>query len=69
MAFAKHEILELLEITTFRTTALTKTKTMHALASDSELKQLMVADAEMSSKHLEELCGLLEQDAHEELTT
>jgi similar to spore coat protein len=66
MTYAKHEVLELLEIVNFRTTGLAKSGTMHRLAADNELQSLMQRDAELAARHLEELCPLLEQATHEE---
>ncbi|HZG16905.1 MAG TPA: hypothetical protein VE710_18095 [Candidatus Bathyarchaeia archaeon] len=59
MEYALHETLEVHEIAAFKALCLTKTKTMRALVSDEELKQLMELDAEMSTRHIEELKEIL----------
>ncbi|MNK62555.1 Spore coat protein F precursor [compost metagenome] len=57
--FALHETLELHEIAAFKTTCLTKSKTMRALVSDEGLKQILQQDIEIGSRQLEELSSLL----------
>lgn len=59
---AMHETLEMLEITTFKTVALTKSKTMQALISDDGLKEILQRDVETSTRHLEELASLLSRN-------
>ncbi len=61
--FALHETLEMLEITTFKTVALTKAKTMQALISDMELKAILQRDVDTSTRHLEELAAFLSRDS------
>jgi len=57
--FALHETLEVHELAACKTIGLTKAKTMKALVSDDVLKQLMQADVDMSTRHLEELRAIL----------
>lgn len=57
--YAGHETCELHEVTAFKSLCMTKSKTMAALASDPELQALLQADAEVSTRQLQELTGLL----------
>lgn len=57
--FALHETLELHEVCAFKTVCMTKSKTMQMLVSDSELKDLLQQDAQLSTRQLQELNGLL----------
>jgi hypothetical protein len=57
--FALHETLELHEMAAFKAVCLTKSKTMRILVSDPELTDLMNLDVELSTRHLQELDGLL----------
>ncbi|MBV2240948.1 hypothetical protein KQR57_14270 [Bacillus inaquosorum] len=41
MEYALHEVLEVQEMTAFKTLCLTKSKTMKALVSDPKLKAIM----------------------------
>lgn len=41
MEYALHEVLEVQEMTSFKTLCLTKSKTMKALVSDPKLKEIM----------------------------
>ncbi|WP_309119475.1 hypothetical protein [Paenibacillus sp.] len=59
--YALHETLEVHELAGARTVGLTKSKTMKALVSDDALKQLMQADVELSTRHLEELRDILKK--------
>ncbi|TLS52333.1 hypothetical protein FE782_10180 [Paenibacillus antri] len=59
--YALHETLEVHELAASRTVGLTKSKTMKALVSDDALKQLMQADVELSTRHLEELRDILKK--------
>ncbi|MBW5446314.1 hypothetical protein GE107_09610 [Cohnella sp. CFH 77786] len=59
--FGVHETMELHEVTTFKTVSLTKSKTMQVLVTDPELKELMREEAELCSRQLRELDGLLSQ--------
>lgn len=56
---ALHETLELHEITTFKNTCMTKSKTMQALVSDPVLKQILQQDVQLSTRQIQELNGLL----------
>lgn len=67
MAQALHETLEVHEIAAFKTISLTKAKTMQALVSDPELKQIMMQDVEISTRQLEELSAILSNASQQEL--
>jgi similar to spore coat protein len=53
--YALHETLEAHEIAAFKTVCMTKSKTMQALVSDPELKQIMQEDVQLSARQLQEL--------------
>ncbi|MDD9269109.1 hypothetical protein ACFPES_18855 [Paenibacillus sp. GCM10023248] len=55
MAYALHEKLEVHEIATFKTNGLTKAKTMNLLVSDPALKEILLADVQLSTRQLQEL--------------
>jgi hypothetical protein len=57
--YALHETLELHEIAAFKTVCMTKSKTMQALVSDSELTQILQQDVQLSTRQIQELSGLL----------
>ncbi|CAM3779641.1 hypothetical protein [Marinicrinis lubricantis] len=57
--YALHETVDLHEMAVFKTTSLTKSKTMQMLVSDPELKQLMQQDVKMTTRQLEEIQQLL----------
>lgn len=57
--FALHETLELHEVSAFKAVCLTKAKTMQGLVSDPELSHLLQEDAQLSTRQLQELDGLL----------
>lgn len=59
MSYALHEILEVHELTAFKTVCLTKSKTMQMLVSDPQLKALMQRDVELSTGHLLDFESLL----------
>ncbi|PMC38004.1 hypothetical protein CJ195_10455 [Bacillus sp. UMB0899] len=59
MDYALHEVLEVQEIAAFKTTCLTKSKTMRALVSDPELKEIMQQDISTSTRQLEEYSSIL----------
>jgi similar to spore coat protein len=59
MTFGLHETLELHEIATFKSLCMTKAKTMQALVSDNNLKQILQQDIQLSTRQLQELNGLL----------
>ncbi|MMZ60173.1 Spore coat protein F precursor [compost metagenome] len=67
MRYALHEVLEVHEITAFKTICLTKAKTMQMLVSDPQLKSLMQLDAERSTNHLQELSSILRKAKEQEL--
>ncbi|RNB87750.1 hypothetical protein EDM56_13010 [Brevibacillus fluminis] len=69
MEHALHEILEVHEITAFKTVCLTKTKTMQALVSDPALKQIMMQDLETSTRQLQELGAILSNAGQQELNS
>jgi similar to spore coat protein len=56
---ATHETMELLELLTFKTVCLTKSKTMQVLATDPVLKGIMQADVQKSIPAIEDLQKLL----------
>lgn len=57
--YALHETLDLHEVATFKALCMTKAKTMQILVTDPELKALMQADVELSTRQLTELQALL----------
>ena len=57
--YGVHETLDLHEIAAFKAVCLTKSKVMQLLVSDPDLKALMRQDVETSTRHLQELGGLL----------
>ncbi|MEC0258631.1 hypothetical protein PAEVO_16180 [Paenibacillus sp. GM2FR] len=57
--YALHEMLEVHEIAAFKTVCMTKSKTMQALVTDPELKQILQQDATLSQQQLQELGGVL----------
>ncbi|MEK5053864.1 hypothetical protein MHH96_10750 [Niallia sp. FSL K6-0212] len=59
MNYALHEVLEVHEISTFKTTCLTKSKTMRALVTDPQLKDIMQLDIDMSTRQLQEYASIL----------
>jgi len=59
MPKAVHETLELSELAVFKSTCLTKSKTMQVLVSDEQLKAILQQDVAKSTRHLQELQGLL----------
>lgn len=59
MDYALHEVLEVQEMAAFKTTCLTKSKTMRALVSDPELKEIMQQDISTSTRQLEEYSSIL----------
>lgn len=61
MVYAPHETLEVHEIAAFKSTCLTKAKTMHALLSDPALKAIFDQDIQTSTRQLQELGAILTQ--------
>ncbi|WP_026692009.1 hypothetical protein [Peribacillus kribbensis] len=59
MNYALHEVLEVHEMAVFKTTCLTKSKTMKALVTDETLKGIMQQDIDVSSKQLQEYASIL----------
>ncbi|MFV2050611.1 hypothetical protein ACEWK1_25005 [Metabacillus sp. YM-086] len=59
MDYALHEVLEVQEIASFKTNCLTKSKTMRALVSDQDLKDIMQQDITISSRQLDEYSSIL----------
>jgi similar to spore coat protein len=57
--YALHETLEVHEMAAFKTVCMTKSKTMQALVSDLELKQILQEDVQISTRQLQELGALL----------
>lgn len=66
MRYAPHEILEVMEMATFKTVCVTKSATMQILVSDPELKAIMREDASASARHLSELEVILSRAAEQE---
>lgn len=56
---AMHEMLEVHEMTAFKTLCMTKSKTMQILVTDPELKQILQQDVTLSQQQLQELSGVL----------
>jgi len=56
---ATHETMELLELLTFKTVCVTKSKTMQALVTDPALKSILQADVQKSVHAIEELQKIL----------
>lgn len=61
MPYALHETLEVHEIAAFKSTCLTKSKTMKGLVSDPKLKEILQADVDIGTRQLQELRELLNQ--------
>ncbi|MCP1160949.1 hypothetical protein [Bacillus infantis] len=59
MDYLSHEILEVQEIAAFKTLCLTKSKTMKALVTDPQLKQIMQKDVDASTIQLQEFSSVL----------
>ncbi|OZT11354.1 hypothetical protein CHN50_17455 [Priestia aryabhattai] len=59
MNYGLHEVLELQEVAAFKTTCLTKSKTMKALVSDPLLKDIMQQDIDVSTRQLQEYASIL----------
>ncbi|WP_067842748.1 hypothetical protein [Amphibacillus sediminis] len=59
MNYALHEVLEVQELTAFKTACLTKSKTMKALVSDQKLKDIMQQDVDLSTRQLQEFEAIL----------
>ncbi|MFF2158205.1 hypothetical protein ACFVVQ_23305 [Paenibacillus chitinolyticus] len=57
--YALHETLEVHEMAAFKTVCMTKSKTMQALVTDPELKQILQQDVQLSQQQLQELGGVL----------
>jgi len=57
--YALHEMLEVHEITAFKTVCMTKSKTMQALVTDPELLQILQQEVKLSQQQLQELGGVL----------
>ncbi|MFD2330803.1 hypothetical protein ACFSR7_16240 [Cohnella sp. GCM10020058] len=57
--YALHEMLEVHEIAAFKTVCMTKSKTMQALVTDPELKQILQQDVQISQQQLQALGGVL----------
>lgn len=57
--YALHEMLEVHEMTAFKTVCMTKSKTMQALVTDPELIQILQQDVQLSQQQLQELGEVL----------
>ncbi|MBM6617964.1 hypothetical protein [Bacillus suaedaesalsae] len=64
MDYALHEVLEVQEMTAFKTVCLTKSKTMKALVSDPQLKAIMQHDVDISTRQLQEFASILSNAKH-----
>ncbi|MGE9752407.1 hypothetical protein ACQP3R_05670 [Bacillus inaquosorum] len=65
MEYASHEMLEVQEMTAFKTLCLTKSKTMKALVSDPKLKAIMQQDVDITTRQLQEFASILSNAKHE----
>ncbi|MCY9000530.1 hypothetical protein MOE43_11335 [Bacillus spizizenii] len=65
MEYALHEVLEVQEMTAFKTLCLTKSKTMKALVSDPNLKEIMQQDVDTTTRQLQEFASILSNAKHE----
>ncbi|WP_338730627.1 hypothetical protein [Bacillus subtilis] len=65
MEYALHEVLEVQEMTSFKTLCLTKSKTMKALVSDTKLKEIMQQDVDITTRQLQEFASILSNAKHE----
>ncbi|CAN2249997.1 hypothetical protein [Bacillus vallismortis] len=65
MNYALHEVLEVQEMTAFKTLCLTKSKTMKALVSDPKLKKIMQQDVDTTTRQLQEFASILSKAKHE----
>jgi hypothetical protein len=59
MNYALHEVLEVHEMAAFKTTCLTKSKTMKGLVTDQQLKDIMQQDIDVSTRQLQEYASIL----------
>ena len=59
MNYTLHEVLEVQEMTAFKTLCLTKSKTMKGLVSDEELKNILQRDVDISTRQLQEFASIL----------
>lgn len=59
MTYGLHETLEVHEIASFKTNCMTKSKTMRALITDEDLRQIFEQDVQVSTRQLQELSALL----------
>jgi similar to spore coat protein len=57
--FGVHETLELHEISVFKTVCLTKSKSLQALVSDQDLKNILQQDVQTSTRQIQELQGFM----------
>ncbi len=65
MTSALHELLEIQEMASFKSLCLTKSKTMKALVSDPQLKEIMQQDVDTSTRQLQEFASILSDAKHE----
>lgn len=52
MDYVLHEVLEVQELAAFKTICLTKSKTMRALVTDPQLKEMMLRDVDISKHYV-----------------
>lgn len=64
MTSALHELLEIQEMASFKSLCLTKSKTMKALVSDPQLKEIMQQDVDTSTRQLQEFASILSDAQH-----
>lgn len=64
MSYMLHEVLEVHEIAAFKTVTLTKAKTMKGLVTDQRLKDILQAEVDVSTRHLQELSDILTIASH-----
>jgi similar to spore coat protein len=57
--YTPHETFEVHEMAAFKTVCLTKSKTMQLLVADKDLKNILQQDAQISTRQLQELNGIL----------
>lgn len=67
MEYALHETLEVHEMAAFKTLCITKSKTMRALVSDQQLKDILQQDVDLSTRQLQELAAILTKAAQQEM--
>ncbi|QHA93106.1 hypothetical protein [Bacillus sp. N1-1] len=59
MQYGLHEVLEVHEMAAFKTNCLSKSKTLKALVTDQQLKDIMQQDIDVSTRQLQEYASIL----------